>query len=120
VSSMTPAEELRAHLRDDLKAAMRAGQRETVALLRTLIAAVDNAEAVPVDESAARSHRQGFATGGAEAARKILSRKALANLLADEAQSRRAAALSYRAGGESVRAEALEREAAMVEGYSER
>jgi uncharacterized protein YqeY len=117
---MTPAEELKTSLREDLRAAMRSGRRDAVALMRALIAAIDNAEAVPVDVDANRSQLRSFAAGRAEATRKILDGAELAELLAAEALSRRNAARAYRAGGEGARADALEREALLVEEYRAR
>ena len=40
---------MRASLRDDLKAALKARDRVATAALRSTLAAIDNAEAVPAD-----------------------------------------------------------------------
>ena len=42
-------------MRADLRTAMKARDTATIAALRTLIAAIDNAQAVPLDEAAAPS-----------------------------------------------------------------
>ncbi|GAA5031790.1 hypothetical protein GCM10023317_82610 [Actinopolymorpha pittospori] len=49
---------MRASLRDDLTAAIKARDRVAITALRSALAAIDNAEAVPVD------HRADGVTGG--------------------------------------------------------
>jgi uncharacterized protein YqeY len=107
----TPAETLRERLRTDLKAAMLERRREDAALIRTLIAAVDNAEAVAQPAGARPADSHEFASGAAEAARRVLSEADLAAVLKREIASRHEAAAQMRAGGAVAEAERLEREA---------
>lgn len=95
-----PASALRAVLRADLEAALRARQAETVALLRTLIAAIDNAEAVAVTDTAAVTSSTHIAgaqagVGATEAARRVLSASDLRALLQEQIDERSSAADLY-------------------------
>lgn len=62
---------MRATLRRDLTAALKARDRATVAALRSALAAIDNAEAVPVDQGKTRvaegEHIAGAAIGAGSA-----------------------------------------------------
>lgn len=75
----TPAEILRTRLRRDLRAAMKAQRRDEMAALRTLIAAIDNAEAAETPSLAsppdASEHVAGArrGIGTADTARRSLS-----------------------------------------------
>jgi uncharacterized protein YqeY len=114
------ASELKDRLRADLKAAMQAKASDEVRLLRTLIAALDNAEAVPVEARPAGappalSRRFGDPSG--ELARRDIGDGALAELLTVEAQSRLAAAEDYDRHGESGEAARLRREAELINRY---
>jgi len=117
---MTPPARLREILRADLKAAMLDRRREDAALIRTLIAAVDNAEAVAMPEGAKPADSASFASGTAESARKALDDADIAAILAGEIASRRDAAAQMRVGGADAEAARLEREAADVALYLER
>ena len=86
---------LKERLRADLKAAMQARASDEIRLLRTLIAALDNAEAVP-GTPGGYVHRA-FGDAGAEVARLELDEKAVDALLASEAASRCDAAADYEA-----------------------
>lgn len=117
-------DEMRARLRADLKAAMKAREPEAVSALRTALAAIDNAEAVPVD-GAAGSPTDGpiaGATAGAgstEAARRELSAGEVRALLAAEIAERVSAAEGYEAGGQREAADRLRREAEVLRRYVE-
>jgi len=113
----TPAQTLRETLRTDLKAAMINRARDEAALIRTLIAAVDNAEAVAQPDGAKPADSADFASGAAEAARKVLSEDDLVAILRAEIDSRREAAAQMRGGGAVAEAERLEREAQAVARY---
>ncbi|MFD0328421.1 hypothetical protein ACFQZC_09725 [Streptacidiphilus monticola] len=52
---MTPPVNLRTRLRDALTDAMRARDKAAVGVLRATLAAIDNAEAVPLDGRAPRA-----------------------------------------------------------------
>ena len=107
---------LKERLRADLKAAMQAKRGDEVRVLRQLIAALDNAEAVPID-SAPKQVRPGHGSAGAEAVRRDLDADSIATLLAAEIAARHAAAADYRAGGREVEADALESEVTIIERY---
>jgi uncharacterized protein YqeY len=114
---MTPAQALRETLRADLKTAMLGKDRERAALIRTLIAAIDNAEAV---EASPGQLREGFRQLGdpsGEVARRVLSEADIAAVLETEVNSRLAAAAQIRAAGNEAEAGLLEIEAKAVAGY---
>lgn len=108
---------LKQRLRADLKAAMQARASGEVRLLRTLIAALDNAEAVPgaglVDKYVPRS----FGDPSGEVARLELDDAAVGRLLASEIEARLAAADDYERHGETGEARRLRDEAVLVARY---
>jgi len=108
------ASALKDRLRADLKAAMRERKAGTVSLIRTLIAAIDNAEAQPIEGFAERL-RQREAIG--EVGRRELDTAALDALLASEACSRLATAEAYERHGRGDDAARLRREAELIAGY---
>ena len=107
------ADALKERLRTDLKAAMRERRSREVGVLRTLIAAIDNAEAVPTDHFAGRIRRR---EDVGEVARRELDQAALRGIVAAEAQSRLAAA-DYDRNGRPDDAARLREEAQLVERY---
>jgi len=109
------ASALKERLRADLKAAMRERQPGDVSVIRNLIAAIDNAEAIPIDGLEERL-RQREDVG--EVARRELDAAALDAVLAKECETRLAAAEDYaRHGRDAAR---LRRQAEMVSGYRAR
>ena len=108
---MTAAALIRERLRNDLKRAMQQRRAEDVRLIRTLMAAIDNAEAVAQPPGAKPADSVGFASGAAEAARRMLDEADIAAIFAAEIAARRAAARQMRNGGADAEAEGLEREA---------
>jgi uncharacterized protein YqeY len=108
---------LKARLRDDLKTAMRARDSAAVSLLRTLAAALDNAEAVPLDAPAANDDERLLGAGPSEIARRELSDADIAALLERERAERLAAAEDYAALGKADEAARLRGEADMIEAY---
>jgi uncharacterized protein YqeY len=111
------ATELKERLRADLKAAMRAKAADEVRPLRTLIAALDNAEAVTVghDKYVSRS----FGDPSGEVPRRELDEAAVRALLSSEIETRLAAAVDYERHGEGAEAERLRAEAALISRYQE-
>jgi uncharacterized protein YqeY len=96
----TPAEILRARLRRDLRAAMKAQRRDEMAALRNLIAAIDNAESV--DDAtppprASGAHVAGAlpGLGAAEAARRSVSERDLQRIIESELWERDAQAQKF-------------------------
>lgn len=106
---------LKQRLREDLKAAMQAKAAGEVRLLRTLIAALDNAEAVPAETGRYVSRAFGDAT--AERPRRELDVDDVEALLAGEIEARRAAAADYDRHQRAEDAARLRAEAALIERY---
>ncbi|MCS6759127.1 MAG: hypothetical protein MO852_09035 [Candidatus Devosia euplotis] len=104
-------------LRLDLRLAMRSGQRAETALLRQLIAAIDNAEAVPVAGGARPAAGYGFHDGSAEVARLRLSADQVRAVLLNEIKTRLDAATTYERLGDSTRSSALQADALLVRRY---
>jgi uncharacterized protein YqeY len=105
---------LKERLRGDLKAAMQAKAAAEVRLLRTLIAALDNAEAVP---GASKYVPRAFGETGTEVARLQLDGAAVEGILAAEIDTRLAAAADYDRHGASVEAQRLRDEADLIARY---
>ena len=106
---------LKLRLRGDLKAAMQARAADEVRLLRTLIAALDNAEAVSVEAGPYTFRALGDPSG--EVPRRELDDEAVDRLLAAEIEARLAAADDYERHGETGEAERLRSEAGLVARY---
>lgn len=93
----TPADVLRTRLRGDLRAAMKAQRRDEMAALRTLIAAIDNAESVEDASSPPLSSSEHVAgavqgLGAADAAPRSLSEHDLQRIIEAELWERDAQA----------------------------
>jgi uncharacterized protein YqeY len=114
---MSPAANLRETLRADLKTAMLGKDRDRAALVRTLIAAIDNAEAVEATAEQLSENFRQLGDPSGEVARRELSAQDIASALDCEVASRRKAAAQYRAGGKDTQAARLEAEAELVRGY---
>ena len=108
------ASALKQQLRADLKAAMQGRATGEVRLLRTLIAALDNAEAVPGENTYVP---RSFGDPGAEVARRELDEAAVSALLVSEVAARLAAAADYERHGETHEAARLRQEAKLIERY---
>ena len=106
---------LKVRLRADLKAAMQAKASDEVRLLRSLIAALDNAEAVAEPPKTFGSRKFGDPSG--EVARREIDAPALDALLTAEANARIAAAADYDRHGRDVEAARLRQEAKLIERY---
>ncbi|GAB2982664.1 GatB/YqeY domain-containing protein [Amycolatopsis acidiphila] len=114
---------MRTSLRDDLTAALKARDRVAVTALRSALAAIDNAEAVPVDSASdsvtGNEHVAGAATGlgAAEAERRHLTEADLPSIVENEVQERSAAAQQYGQLGREDLAERLRAEAVVLSRY---
>ena len=113
---------LRDALRRDLASAMKAREPDAVSALRTAIAAIDNAEAVPaLDESAATTsgHIAGarVGLGAAEAARRNLSAGQQQAILRDQIAGYAADADRYEALGQQDAAGRLRTQARLLMAY---
>lgn len=104
-------------LQDDLKSAMRSGERLRVDVLRMALAAIKNAQIAQVKQAydAAAPAEDPDAVVAIE--RRELSDEAVLDTLARELKRRREAAEAYRQGKREDLAVQEEREAAVLEGY---
>jgi uncharacterized protein YqeY len=108
------AAELKERLRADLKAAMRERKSGEMSVIRTLIAAIDNAEAVPIDGLAERLRlREDIG----EVARADLDSGALERILSHEIETRLSAEQDYQDHGRAGDAAQLRSEATFVSRY---
>jgi len=112
---------IRTSLRDDLKAALKSRDRVAVTALRSALAAIENAEAVPVDRpagaTAATSEHVAGAVGGlgaAEAERRHLTDADLRSIVEGEVRERSVAAREYERLGRTDLAERLRAEAEVL------
>ena len=105
---------LKDRLRADLKTAMREGNQAEIAVIRTLIAAIDNAEAVPIEGF---EERLRLRESVGEVRRGELDAASLEAVLAAETHSRLAAAEDYERHGRAEDAARLRREAELIAGY---
>ena len=83
--------------------------------LRTLIAALDNAEAVPLEGRHERYVVHAFSDRSAEVTRLTLTQREVGELFEREAVARRAAAAHLAALGKLVQASDLQAEAAIID-----
>ncbi|MDT0342861.1 hypothetical protein [Streptomyces litchfieldiae] len=98
---------------------MRARDKAAVSALRSTLAAVDNAEAVPVDAAALRGvvlEESPVGAGATEAPRRALSEYGVADIVRAEADERLAAAAQLTAPAHADRATQLRAEAAVLLG----
>lgn len=113
------AEALKALLRGALKEAMRARRAEVVSVLRELLGALDNAEAV--EAGLAPKVEAGVIAGGVtglgagEVPRRVLSREQVKALIARELDERRQAVATYQALGRADEVARLEAQLEAVE-----
>jgi uncharacterized protein YqeY len=123
VTEDTPAEILRTRLRQDLRAAMKAQRRDEMAVLRSLIAAIDNAESVDVSPyvppPVSSEHVAGVqpGLGAADAERRSLSERDLQRVVEAELWERDAQAERLELLGRTDDASRLRNEAALIARY---
>jgi uncharacterized protein YqeY len=118
----TAAEALRAALRHGLTTALKARDTDAMAVLRTAIAAIDNAQAVPaagLSPPAASAHVAGArrGVGSTEAARRQLSGSELRDLLRDQIAEHAREADRYADLGQADAAQRLRRQARTLRAY---
>ena len=116
------AQPLRARMRADLVAAMKARETETVSALRTTLAAIDNAEAVAMPENVMDTVSGPIAgartgVGSTEARRRDLSIDDLRAIVAAQIAERVDAAGQYDVFGRPEEATRLRREADVLRAY---
>lgn len=108
---------MRRRLRDALLTAMKSRDRLSVAVLRSALAAIDNAEAVETPASAGRGgaiEASPVGAGVADVARRALTEAEVEGIVRAEVAARESAARDYDAAGRSERAESLRAEAGVL------
>lgn len=110
---------LRAALRSRLTTAMRDRDRTTVSVLRSAVAAIENAEAVPAGDGRAGTASADVAgaalgLGATEAERRRLDDATERSVVAAEVQSLVEAEIAYAAAGDSDRARSAAAGAALL------
>lgn len=115
--AMNPAEYLQARIRADLKLAMVGRRTIEVRALRSLLGAIDDAQAVPVGDRHDKYVVRAFGDDGVEVPRLDLTADALEVLLRREQAERAQLAQQMSALGQDDRALALKEEAAIFERY---
>jgi uncharacterized protein YqeY len=113
---------MRTSLRADLTAALKARDQVAVTALRSALAAIDNAEAVPADHPSSsfsgNEHVAGAASLGAtEAARRDLTEADLRSIVEQEVRERAVAAQEYEQLGRDEHAQRLRAEAEVLSRY---
>jgi len=113
---------LRDALRRDLARAMKAREPDTVAALRTAIAAIDNAEAVPAPATSQATNSTHFAgaragVGAGEVARRELSDDQQRAILREQVTGYLTEADRYATLGQRAAADRLRAQARLLSGY---
>lgn len=109
---------MQARLRADLKLAMQARATLDTRVIRALIAAIDNAQAIAIDLDGAASPMRAFGDSSGEVSRRALPADALRALLMREAEEREAAALELKGLGRPEDVDRLLAEATIVRRYA--
>ncbi|MBV8976960.1 MAG: hypothetical protein JO261_10010 [Alphaproteobacteria bacterium] len=108
---------VKAKIRRDLLSAAKARRSDETRLLRVLLGAFDNAEAVPVGRAHERYKARMFGDPSVEVPRRVLDEDAVRALLLSEQSERIAAAKEFDALGRADEARRLESEAALIGRY---
>ena len=106
-----PATAMKALIRAALVTAMRAKETLKVAALRTVLAALDNAESVPVGTQHQRYENLAFGDPGTEVPRRILTANEVQALVRSEITKRLDAAVQMDLLGQVPQADRLRQEA---------
>ncbi len=110
-------EAMKARLRRDLRAAVKRGDKGETALLRELVAALDNAEAAPLREERPSVDGHAFNDGSAEGERRVLTPRDVHALMLGEMKVRVEAAAEFARLGAEVRSTALDAEIGILRRY---
>jgi uncharacterized protein len=108
---------MKARLRVDLRTAMKDGHSLAVKVIRTLVAAIDNAEAPPLNAGRAASIQHQFHSGSAEVERLRMSRADVHRVLSEEMRERERVASELEQLEQVDRAEGLRAEALLIQRY---
>lgn len=120
---MKTVEEWKAELRNKIREALGARQSHVVAVLRETLAAIDNAEAPPLDrtrpmaDGAIAGSVEGLGAG--EVSRLLLSPESVAAIVRQEIQERRDVAQEYSKLGREKEASVLIAQVAVLENLNE-
>jgi len=124
VTTPDPTDTMRKRMQTDLRAAMKSRDAAEIAVLRCLIAALDNAGAIalapaagPVKFVGSEYVATGLAWGSAEATRRPLSAAEVDGLIAREVAAREAAAAEFERLGRSADAGVARLETAIAVRY---
>lgn len=109
--------DMKERLRADLRAAIKNGRTVEVKVLRALVAALDNAEALPAEGGRTAPVHHRFHTGSAEVERLLLSSADVRGVLLAEIDERERAAEGMDRLKRTDRAEALRAEALLARRY---
>lgn len=101
---VSAADHVRVQLRSELTAALKRGQRIRISIIRTAIAAIDNAEAVDPDPRAY----------GNEVPRRMLSHAEVRGVLMTQIEEHERAAAVYRSNGHEHEADELNQQAVVL------
>jgi uncharacterized protein YqeY len=117
-----PARSIRTRLRDDLVVAMKQRRRDDVAALRTLLAEIDNAEAVdpvphPTDDSTRHVAGARHGAGSSEAVRASLTAADIRRILEHHVDEHLADADDHERGGHDESAARLRARADLLRRY---
>ncbi len=110
-------EAMKARLRDDLRAAMKRGDKDETAVLRELVGALDNAEAAPLRDERLSVVHHSFSDGSAEGARRVLTREDVHAVMMGELKARLESAAVFEQLGEEARSAALKAEIRILRRY---
>ncbi|WP_447724863.1 hypothetical protein [Sphingomonas koreensis] len=111
-------DEMKSRLRIDLLACMRTRQSLEAGVIRTLLAALDNAEALPANPDRPASLQARFGDESSEAARCALSREDVGAIIGAEIQQRWDAAADLERLGQPDRASILRQEVQIARRYA--
>jgi uncharacterized protein YqeY len=108
---------MKERIRTDLRSAMLAGSSLEVGVLRALLTAIDNAQAVPVGDAHVRYKAQPFGTGSAEVPRARLNEDDVRMIIENEMRVRYSAAAELERCGKSEAAFEARTEASLIARY---
>ncbi len=117
ISPAHPVDAVKARIRTDIRAAMSAKHMNEARVLRTLLAALDNAESHPVAPGHTPYTEYAFGDKGVEVERKVLTAEDVERILEAEHDERVTAAGELERHGKTAEASALRAEAALVARY---
>lgn len=112
-----PAREMKLRMRADLISAMKAGRGDDARLIRSLIAAIDNAEAPSIAPAGSDRDQHRFEAGTAEVRRVCLTQAQVHAILSAEIREREQAEREMERLGQVELAAALRTETALAARY---